>query len=206
MSVRSGFAAVAVIALLAPLTGWAQEPAPAPATPPDAAAPAAAVQASPNLTAQGSVFATLKASPDFTILTKALDDAQLSAVLSSTPGITLFAPTDAAFKALPPAELAALMQPANAPTLQKVLIYHLVNLRLDSAKMKGSKGPVPSVETSKLQLDGSGSVLKVNDADIIQTDVMATNGIIQVVDKVLIPTDITLPTAAAANSTPPDKG
>ncbi|MEO8926733.1 MAG: fasciclin domain-containing protein, partial [Caulobacteraceae bacterium] len=84
----------------------------------------------------------------------------------------------------------------------KVLIYHLVHLNLDSSKIKGAKGPVESVETGKLVVDGSGPVLKVNDADIIQSDIHATNGYIQVVDKVLIPADVTLPTASAA-ATPP---
>ena len=59
--------------------------------------------------------------------------------------------------------------------------------------MKGAKGEVPTVETSKLQLDGSGPTLKVNDADIIQADVAATNGTIHVIDKVLVPPDVTLP-------------
>jgi uncharacterized surface protein with fasciclin (FAS1) repeats len=152
---------------------------------------------SPNLMAKGSIFTTLQSSGDFTILTKALDSAQLSKVLTSQPGLTLFAPTDEAFKALPPAELKALMLPDNAPTLQKVLIYHLVNAKVDSAKIKGSKGELSSVETGKLQLDGSGATLKVNDADIIQSDVMTSNGIIHVVDKVLIPSDVTLPSASA---------
>jgi uncharacterized surface protein with fasciclin (FAS1) repeats len=147
--------------------------------------------------AHGDMFATLKSSGDFSILTKALDAAQLSKVLASQPNLTLFAPTDEAFKALPPAQLNALMAPDNAPILQKVLIYHLVNLPLDSSKIKGSKGQVPSVETSKLQLDGSGDVLKVDGADIIQSDVRASNGIIQVVNKVLIPPDVTLPSASA---------
>jgi uncharacterized surface protein with fasciclin (FAS1) repeats len=153
--------------------------------------------ASPNLMPKGNMFTTLQGSGDFTILTKALDAAQLSKVLASQPNITLFAPTDEAFKALPPAQLTALMQPDNAPILQKVLIYHLVNLPLDSTKIKGSKGQVPSVEASKLQLDGSGTPLKVDGADIIQPDVRASNGIIQVVDKVLIPPDVTLPSASA---------
>ena len=193
MSPRLCLAAVAALAVAIPVAGWAQSDTAAAAASP----PAAAVAASPNLAPNGSIFTTLKASGDFTILTKALDAAQLSKVLSSQPGLTLFAPTDEAFKALPPAELTALMQPDNAPILQKVLIYHLVNLSLDSSKIKGSKGQVPSVETSKLQLDGSGEPLKVNNADIIQSDVRASNGIIHVVDKVLIPSDVTLPTAAA---------
>jgi uncharacterized surface protein with fasciclin (FAS1) repeats len=192
--------AAAATAFLAPVSVWAQSDAAAPAAPAAAspAAPAPALEASPNLVANGNIVDTLKASGHFTILTKALDAAQLTKVLAATPGLTLFAPTDEAFQALPPSQLAQLLQPDNAPILQKVLIYHLVNLSLDSTKIKGAKGPVPSVETSQLQLDGSGDVLKVNNADIIQTDVRATNGLIQVVDKVLVPSDVTLPTAAAA--------
>ena len=153
----------------------------APATPP--------VAASPGLVPNGSIVATLKASSHFTILVKALEQAQLTAVLSATPGLTLFAPTDDAFNALPPGQLAKLLEADNAPILQKILIYHLVNLNLDSTKIKGAKGPVPSVETSQLQLDGSGDPLKVNNASIIQADVKATNGVIHVVDKVLIPSN-----------------
>ena len=201
MSPRLCLVAAAAIAVAVPAAGWAQSDTAAPPAPSAGAAPPAApseaVPASPNLAPNGSMYTTLKASGDFTILTKALDAAQLSKVLSSQPGLTLFAPTDEAFKALPAAQLTALMQPDNAPILQKVLIYHLVNLRLDSTKIKGSKGPVPSVETSQLQLDGSGTPLKVNNADIIQSDVHASNGIIHVVDKVLIPGDVTLPSASA---------
>lgn len=203
----SAFALFAVSA--APLGAWAQTAPAAPAAPPaSVAAPAApagpSMETSPNLVASGSITATLKASPDFTILSKALEQAQLAGVLNATPGLTLFAPTDTAFKALPAGELAALLKTENAPVLQKLLVYHLVNLSLDGAKIKGAKGPVPSVETSQLQLDGSGAVLKVNDADIIQADVKASNGIIHVVDKVLIPTDVTLPApvAVAASGTP----
>lgn len=191
---RRCLVAAATLAVAVPAAGWAQDtaaPAPAPA------APAAAAPASPNLMAKGSIFTTLQSSGDFTILTKALDAAQLTKVLSTQPGLTLFAPTDEAFKALPPAELDALLKPDNAPILQKVLIYHLVNATVDSTKIKGSKGQVPSVEASKLQLDGSGAPLKVNDADIIQPDVRTSNGIIHVVDKVLIPSDVTIPSASA---------
>jgi len=196
--------AAATLAVAVPAAGWAQDtaapgaPPAAPATPAaPAAAPAAPAMPSPNLMPKGNMFTTLQGSGSFTILTKALDSAQLSKVLASQPNLTLFAPTDEAFKALPPAELTALMLPDNAQILQKVLIYHLVNLQLDSAKIKGSKGKVPSVEASQLQLDGSGDVLKVDGADIIQPDVRATNGIIQVVDKVLIPPDVTIPSATA---------
>jgi uncharacterized surface protein with fasciclin (FAS1) repeats len=166
------------------------------------AAPAAQVPASPGLVPSGDMASTLKASPHFTILAKALDASNLTPVLKSTPNITLFAPTDEAFNALPPTELAALMETKNAPLLQKILTYHLVNLSLDSSKIKGAKGPVDSVEGSKLHIDGSGSPLKVDNADVIQSDVKASNGLIQVVDKVLMPPDVTLPGAVAAAPAP----
>lgn len=192
MSVSRLLATVAAtLAWVAPATVFAQTPAEA--TP----APAAALPPSPHVVANGDLIATLKGSGHFTILIKALDAANLSGVLAATPDLTIFAPTDQAFQSLPAGELAALMAPKNAPLLQKVLTYHVVHLNLDSSKFKGAKGPVESVEQSKLELDGSGDPLKVNDADIIQADVHATNGYIQVVDKVLVPGDVSLPTASA---------
>lgn len=188
----------AAIAVAAPFVALAQVP---PTAPPAATAPAA-----PHLTANGNMVTTLKSSGDFTILSKALDATNMSGVLAATPGLTLFAPTDEAFHALPPVQLAALLDPKNVPLLQQVLTYHLVHLDLDTSKFKGARGPVQSVEKGNLQLDGSGSVPKVNDAEIIEADVRASNGIIQVVNRVLIPTDVHLPQASASNGVTPKTG
>jgi uncharacterized surface protein with fasciclin (FAS1) repeats len=201
----SRFLAAAAVAVLAPLAALAQG-APAPVAAAPSAAPSAPLPASPNLVAGGNITVTLKSSPSFTILSKALEAANMSDVLAKTPGLTLFAPTDAAFKALPPAQLDALLNPKNVATLQQVLTYHLVNLDLPTAKFKGAKGPVQTVEHGNIELDGSGAVPKVNDADIIQPDVRAGNGMIQVVDKVLIPTDVNLPTANASAAAPAASG
>jgi uncharacterized surface protein with fasciclin (FAS1) repeats len=197
-------AAVAIL-LAAPGLGLAQTPSP-PAAAPAAAPPAApspALPPSPDLVAHGDIVSTLEGSGHFSILLKAINAAQLGPTLKATPNLTLFAPTDDAFHQLPQAQLDALLAQDNANTLQKILIYHLVHLDLDSSKIKGAKGPVPTVEQSQIQLDGSGPVLKVNNADIIQSDVRATNGIIQVIDKVLIPPGIQLPTVAAARPAAP---
>lgn len=199
---RTLIAAMAATVFVTP--ALAQSAALAPATvPAPAAAPAAPAQSSPNLTPKGDILSTLQASGHFTVLTKALDQTKLSPTVKAAPGITLFAPTDEAFAALPKSQRDALLAPENVQTLQKVLIYHLINASVDSSKIKGVKGPVASVENSKLELDGSGAPLKVNDANIIQIDVRASNGIIQVVDKVLIPADVSLPTASAAATTTP---
>jgi uncharacterized surface protein with fasciclin (FAS1) repeats len=93
-----------------------------------------------------------------------------------------------------------LLSPAGSASLRKILTYHLINTPVDSSKIKGAKGQVPTVDApQQVTVDGSNDVLMVNNADIIQTDVKVANGvIIQVIDKVLIPSDVTLPGAAAA--------
>ena len=203
--------ATAAAILLCPVLAMAQ---PAPAAPAAAAtAPAAPVPPapvlppSPNLMANGDLIATLKGSPHFTILARALDANNLSASLKAAPGLTLFAPTDDAFNALPAGQLQMLMMPANANLLRKVLTYHLINATVDTSKIKGAKGPVTTVGGGSVQLDGSGDVLMVNNADIIQADVKAANGVvIHAIDKVLIPADVTLPGSAAAAAPAPAGG
>ena len=205
MLVKTTLAATAIALSLAAQAG-AQTPAPAspatqatPATPstPATSAPAAAASTvtSPNLAAAGDIAATIKASPKFTILAKALDAANLTPVLKQQPGLTLFAPTDDAFNALPPATLQALMETKNGPILQKILTYHLVNARLDQSKVKGAKGPVNSVEGAPLQIDGSADPAKVDNAAVVQTVLVANNGVIHVVDKVLLPPGVDVPAA-----------
>lgn len=164
---------------------------------PAAAAPAPAA-ATPRVMAAGDLIATAKASGQFTTLVKALDATNLTAVLQKTPNLTVFAPTDAAFAALPAGQLDELMKPANAATLQKILTYHVINARVDAAKIKGAKGGVKTVEGADVMLDGSADNLMVDSATIVQADVMATNGILHVVDKVLMPGDIPGVQASAA--------
>lgn len=166
----------------------------------DAAAPAApAPAASSPVVAKGDLIQTAEASGQFNTFLKAVGAVNLTSVLKTNQNLTLFAPTDAAFAALPAGELDKLMLPENGPMLQKVLTYHLINAKVDSTKIKGAKGEVKSVEGSPLLLDGSGAAPMVDTATITQTDVMATNGVLHVVDKVLIPKDVPgLQSAAAA--------
>lgn len=165
----------------------------------DATAPAApAPAASSPVVAKGDLIQTVEASGQFNTFLKAVGAVNLTSVLKTNQNLTLFAPTDAAFAALPAGELDKLMLPENGPMLQKVLTYHLINAKVDSTKIKGAKGEVKSVEGSPLLLDGSGAVPMVDTATITQTDVMATNGVLHVVDKVLIPKDVPGLQAAAS--------
>jgi uncharacterized surface protein with fasciclin (FAS1) repeats len=194
--------AVAAALIACPAAALAQGApgAPAPAAPP---APARALPSIPKVAGGPNIYDTLKASGQFTILLKAVDQSGLAPVLQRYP-VTLFAPTDAAFNALPPDVLSKLLEAndTSANQLQQILKYHLINAQVDASKIRGARGPVNTVENTPVQLDGSNpDDLMVNNADIIQADVRTTNGgIVNVVDKVLIPSDS--PYAAALTSAP----
>lgn len=150
-----------------------------------------------KLVASGDMASTLRQSPDFTTFVKALDATNLASLIQTRPNMTVFAPTNAAFAALPPGKLDALM--ADKPGLQKLLLHHIINAPVPGSKIKGSRGPVPSGAGDPIVLDGSGEPLKADNANIIQADVTASNGTIHVVDQVLMAGSVpaTLPEPAA---------
>jgi uncharacterized surface protein with fasciclin (FAS1) repeats len=187
------------------------QPAPAtpakPATPVGPAVPAAPAASQPSpapatarVAANGDIIQTIKLSGQFNTFVKAADATNLTGLLKGNQNLTVFAPTDAAFAALPPGELDRLM--ADKPRLQKLLTYHIINARVDSAKIRGAKGAVPTVAATPVELDGSTGALKVNDANIVQADVMASNGVVHVIDKVLNPSAAAV-TGAPASATAP---
>lgn len=188
--------ATAAIALFAAPAAFAQDaspstmtPAPAEQTAPAAATPAEPVNEDTETTpaAGGNVIDTLKANGQFTTLLTALDAAQLTATLQTQPAISIFAPTDAAFAALPEADRTRLMDPANVNELRQVLLYHVIVADVDSSQIQGAKGGVETAARSQVQLDGTGSTLKIDDATITQADIDASNGAVFVIDKVLTP-------------------
>jgi uncharacterized surface protein with fasciclin (FAS1) repeats len=190
---RLMLAGALALALAGPALAQTGQPAAA-APPPPAAAPAAP---SMQLTPSGDIVGTLKASGQFTILLKALDAANLTGFLQGAGPYTLLAPTDAAFNALPAGQLDSLMQPANAAQLQALLAYHLINAGLPPSKVQGTKGPIPTAAGPDVQIDGSATPFKANDADIIG-QATVSNGNVYVVDKVLMPQA----TAAASSAAP----
>jgi uncharacterized surface protein with fasciclin (FAS1) repeats len=173
-------AAALIVALGAPQTAAAQTATP-PAALPAAAAPAP--RANP-VTPAGDMVETLRHNGQFTTVIKALDTVNLTNLLKTRPGMTFFAPTDAAFAALPAGTLDRLM--ADKPALQKLLLHHLINATVDSSKIAGKKGPVSTGASDPMELDGSETPFKADNATIIQGDVRATNGILQIVDHVLM--------------------
>ena len=178
--------AAATLALAGP--ALAQTPA-APAAPPPAAGSARrrAEFMSMTLTPSGDIVDTLKAAGQFTILLKALDASNLTAVVNrATPPLTLLAPTDAAFQALPAGQMESLMKTENSAQLQALLVYHVINAPVPLAQVQGKKGPVATGAGSSVQIDGTTTPMMINDASVLG-QAQVSNGYVYVIDKVLTP-------------------
>jgi uncharacterized surface protein with fasciclin (FAS1) repeats len=120
----------------------------------------------------------------FTILTKAVKAAGLEQNLGGQGPYTVFAPTDAAFNALPTGTVDNLLKPANKQKLVQLLGYHVVPGRVTSSQLKS--GNVNTVEGQPLKVSVDTGVT-VNGAKVVQADIPASNGVVHVVDKVLLP-------------------
>jgi uncharacterized surface protein with fasciclin (FAS1) repeats len=119
----------------------------------------------------------------FNTLAKALTAAGLVDTLKGPGPFTVFAPTDTAFAQIPADKLNALL--ADKAALTKVLTYHVVPGKVLAADVKS--GAVPTVQGQSLNIQASSTGVKVNDAQVIKTDVMASNGVIHVIDRVVLP-------------------
>ena len=126
---------------------------------------------------------TAVAAGQFNTLATALKAAGLVETLKGQGPFTVFAPTDEAFAKIPKADLEALL--ADKAKLTKVLTYHVVPGKVTAAevvKLREAK----TVEGQSVRIDASSGV-KVDDANVIKTDIMASNGVIHVIDSVILP-------------------
>ncbi len=182
---RAKLLAATAVATLIAAPAFAQEAAqPAPT---EAAAPTQAAEAAATPAAQGTVVDVLKSSGQFTTLLSALDQAQLTDTLQSRPAISIFAPTDAAFAAMPEAERTRLLDPANANELRQVLLYHVIVADVSPDQIEGKKGGVPTASEAQILLDGTGSAIKADNATVVSAELDASNGAIFPIDTVLNP-------------------
>ena len=121
---------------------------------------------------------------NFTTLTTALTEAGLVDALKGDGPFTLFAPTDEAFKNLPDGALEGLLKDKEA--LKNVLLYHVVSGKVSSKEVV-DLNKATTLNGSDLNIKTNNGKVMINDADVIGADVMASNGIIHVIDKVLLP-------------------
>jgi uncharacterized surface protein with fasciclin (FAS1) repeats len=122
----------------------------------------------------------------FTTLVAAVDAAGLVETLKGDGPFTVFAPTDDAFAALPAGTVESLLLPENRDQLVAVLTYHVVPGKVMSTDIAGQSLQVATVEGSELTVDATDGVT-VDAATVIMADIEASNGVIHVIDQVVLP-------------------
>jgi uncharacterized surface protein with fasciclin (FAS1) repeats len=127
--------------------------------------------------AEGEIFSTLVA---------AVKAGDLVETLKGKGPFTVFAPTNEAFAALPEGTVESLLKPENKAKLVKILTYHVVAGEVKAAdvvKVKSAK----TVEGSEVKVNVKDGKVFINESEVIKADIMATNGVIHVINKVLLP-------------------
>nr|NLD41135.1 fasciclin domain-containing protein [Actinomycetales bacterium] len=132
----------------------------------------------------GTIVDVAAANSDFETLVAAVTAADLAGTLSGDGPFTVFAPTDDAFAALPEGLVDALLLPEKEAALTSILTYHVLSGEVMAADV--TAGDVATVEGSTIAITTDDGVM-VNDATVIATDVDASNGVIHVIDTVLVP-------------------
>src|SRR5689334_10476298 len=132
---------------------------------------------------------TAVAAGSFTTLAKALTAADLVGTLKAPGPFTVFAPTDEAFAKLPAGTLENLLKPENKDKLRRILMYHVVAGEVraaDVVKLPSAK----AVSGDTITVSVNHGKVHVNDANVVKTDVPASNGVIHVIDTVILPSGV----------------
>ncbi len=135
---------------------------------------------------QGDIVEVAVAAGDFTTLAAALEAAGLVGTLQGEGPYTVFAPTDAAFDKLPAGTLETLLKPENKDQLIAILTYHVVSGKVTAAEVvKLDSAGTVNGKTVAIAVVEEG--VRVNQANVIATDIEASNGVIHVIDEVILP-------------------
>ena len=132
----------------------------------------------------------------FKTLAAALQAAGLVDALKSPGPFTVFAPTDDAFAKLPAGTVETLLKPENKAQLVAILTYHVVPgkvLAADVVKLKAAA----TVNGQRVDVKVEGNAVSIDDARVVKTDIACSNGVIHVIDKVILPTSDNIPTVAS---------
>jgi len=188
---RTAAAAIAAALVLSACSGTTEEPVadePAPTAPAEPEVPAEDETEEVEL---GTIVDIAIATDGFETLVAAVVAADLVDVLAGEGPFTVFAPTDDAFAALPEGLLEKLLLEENRDLLVKILTYHVVPGTVLAADV--TDGDVATVEGQNVTLSTTGGVT-VNGANVVLADVLASNGVIHVIDAVILPPDVDVST------------
>ena len=136
--------------------------------------------------AKMDIVDTAVSAGDFNTLVAAVQAAELVDTLKGEGPFTVFAPTDEAFAKLPPGTVENLLKPENKDQLVAVLTYHVVPGKIMSSDIAGKTAKVATVQGSDLAVDATDGVM-VDNATVVVADIEASNGVIHVIDTVVIP-------------------
>jgi len=145
-------------------------------------------------TAEKTIVEITQGSDQFSTLVKALKAADLVGALQGEGPFTVFAPTNAAFDKLPDGKLESLLEEGNKSTLQAILKYHVVAAKAPASKVAGMS-EAETLQGLMIGIDAGDDGVKLmgkNSAMVTSTDVMASNGVIHVIDTVLLPPEETM--------------
>ena len=135
---------------------------------------------------QKDIVDTAVAAGSFTTLAKALKAADLVDTLKGKGPFTVFAPTDEAFAKLPAGTLEDLLKPENKAKLQAILTYHVVPGKVMASQVTGMTS-AKTVNGKSLSVTVKDGGVKIDDAQVVKTDIVTSNGVIHVIDSVVLP-------------------
>jgi uncharacterized surface protein with fasciclin (FAS1) repeats len=137
--------------------------------------------------ARGDIINVAVGAGSFNTLAAALTAAGLVDTLKGPGPFTVFAPTDAAFAKLPPGTVENLLKPENRAQLVSILTYHVVPGDIRAGQLLGRVTPATTVQGARVSVNGQGGRVRVNGVNVVSADVLASNGVIHVIDSVLMP-------------------
>jgi uncharacterized surface protein with fasciclin (FAS1) repeats len=137
-------------------------------------------------TVKKDIVDTAVAAGSFKTLAAALGAGGLVETLKSKGPFTVFAPTDEAFAKLPQGTVEDLLKPENKEKLVKILTYHVVAGKVTAAEV-AKLTSAKTVEGSEVKIEAKDGKVMVNDASVVKTDIATSNGIIHVIDTVILP-------------------
>ncbi len=161
--------------------------APAPVPPPP---PPAKLPTGPTADYSKTLFGVAESSEKFKTFLRLVTAAHMDVMLKGKGAYTVFAPNDAAFDKLGKAKIARLLEPDNAGDLNTLLTYHIVNAKLDIEKFKGKTAAPNVAQGAELKIDYTKGEPKIESAEILKTDIGATNGNLEEINAVLLPPSV----------------
>lgn len=165
---------------------------------PTSTAPSATPTPSPTITPTGPTTKTANivevaaSNASLKTITAAIQAAGLTSTLQGKGPFTVFAPTDQAFASIPAATRQRVLQPENRDTLARILSYHVIPGELTSSQLQSGKVKTVEGKTVDIQVNQAAKQVTVNEAQVTQPDIRASNGVIHVVDRIILPPGIKL--------------